>query len=69
MPEVNGYEGLRIYRQYLAEKKIPAKILALTAHVAGDDELRLLHEGFDGFIPKPISYEEFSRKLQEALKG
>jgi len=69
MPEVDGYQGLRIYRQYLAEKNIPAKILALTAHVTGDDEVRLLKEGFDGFIPKPISYEEFARKLREALKG
>lgn len=55
MPVMDGYEATRIIRQDL---KMELPILAMTAGVM-EDEIKLCHSaGMDGFIGKPVEYEQ-----------
>jgi len=70
MPDISGEEALLPLRQVAMEKGTPLKgVFALTAHVRGDDENILKVKGFDGFIPKPISLEDFHQRLLTYLRN
>lgn len=61
MPVMSGTEALKEIR-----KKYPSlPIIAQTAYAMSDDEQRILAEGFDGYVSKPLTYE----KLMEAIKS
>ncbi len=62
MPEMNGLEVMRAIRARMGNKA-PA-IIALTAEALEGDEARLLVEGFDGYLSKPLQ----AAKLQAALQ-
>lgn len=66
MPETSGQEGLRLIRARWGDAAPP--VVALTAHVAGDDERSLRQEGFDGFIPKPVAYAVFVNQVERLLR-
>jgi CheY-like chemotaxis protein len=56
LPEMDGTEVLRRLRADPALARIPA--IALTAHAMRGVRERLLAEGFDGYVVKPIVDEE-----------
>jgi two-component system cell cycle response regulator DivK len=56
LPEMDGTEVLRRLRTDPATARIPA--IALTAHAMRGVRERLLAEGFDGYVVKPIVDEE-----------
>lgn len=56
LPEMDGTEVLRRLRTDPALARIPA--IALTAHAMRGVRERLLAEGFDGYVVKPIVDEE-----------
>jgi CheY-like chemotaxis protein len=56
LPEMDGTEVLRRLRADPAFRRIPA--IALTAHAMRGVRERLLAEGFDGYVVKPIVDEE-----------
>ncbi|MFN3316493.1 MAG: response regulator, partial [Raineya sp.] len=61
MPEINGIEAMQQIRK-MNLKKMP-KILALTAYAMQEDQTKLLAQGFDGYIAKPIKIDILYRKL------
>jgi two-component system, cell cycle response regulator DivK len=56
LPEMDGTEVLRRLRTNPSVARIPA--IALTAHAMRGVRERLLAEGFDGYVVKPIVDEE-----------
>jgi len=66
MPGMSGLDALHELRKSDRTRDIP--IVVLTASVmAGDDE-RLLAEGFDGFMQKPITPSSFADEVRAYLK-
>jgi len=66
MPGMSGLDTLRELRKADITKDIP--IVVLTASVMAGDEDRLLIEGFDGFMQKPISPSSFAEEVMSFLK-
>jgi CheY-like chemotaxis protein len=58
MPEMDGYEFIRKVRRRSSARggKIPAA--ALTAYARTQDRLRILAEGFQMHVPKPVQSAE-----------
>lgn len=67
MPGVDGVSALRRLR---AESRCRSmKVVALTAQVMKGDRERLLAEGFDGYLEKPIRYKAFLASVAALLEG
>ncbi len=68
MPEMDGYEATRTIREWEKENyRVAMPILALTAHVAGDDN-EWVEAGMDDFVTKPFTLESLSSALSRYLK-
>ena len=72
MPNMDGEEALRIIRQgrYTGiNPHIP--VIALTAYALKDDQERLIKQGFDGYLAKPIDIQALEKIIArlETLKG
>jgi PAS domain S-box-containing protein len=65
MPGMNGFETTRVIRIIEKDKKIP--IIAITADVLKETKETCLQNGMNGFIIKPIEYEQFLKTLCEIL--
>lgn len=61
MPIMNGREANRAIKQDETLKNIP--VIALTASAMKGDRERMLSEGFDGFLHKPIKSVDLYREL------
>jgi two-component system cell cycle response regulator DivK len=57
MPGMDGITALKRLRADPATARL--KVVALTALAMKGDAERLLAEGFDGYLEKPIRYKEF----------
>lgn len=55
MPELDGYETLKILRE---QKSFFKPVVALTAHAMEEQKRENLRAGFDGHISKPLSSQE-----------
>jgi two-component system cell cycle response regulator DivK len=67
MPDMDGVSVLRRLR---AEPRTAAlKVVALTALAMKGDRERLLAEGFDGYLEKPIRHKEFLASVAALLEG
>lgn len=66
MPGMSGLDTLRELRKSELFSKIP--VVVLTASVMAGDAERLLAEGFDGFMQKPISLATFADEVNSFLK-
>ena len=65
MPVVDGYEALRLIKAHPNFKT--AKVIAYSVHVS---ELNNAFDvGFDGFLGKPLSAEDFPSQLSRILRG
>lgn len=65
MPGMDGISALKCLR---ADPRTAAlKVVALTALAMKGDAERLLAEGFDGYLEKPIRYKEFLASVAALL--
>jgi len=62
MPRLNGFEAARELKRHPALTSIP--IVAVTAFAMVGDRERILAQGFDGYLPKPIAPESFVDQVQ-----
>ncbi|WP_119394004.1 response regulator [Salinibius halmophilus] len=66
MPEMDGVETMQRIRQMPQYAKIP--IIAVTAHAMADERRRLLDQGMDDYISKPININNLEQVLQSRLE-
>jgi two-component system cell cycle response regulator DivK len=67
MPGMDGITALRLLR---ADPRTAAlNVVALTALAMKGDAERLLAEGFDAYLEKPIRYKEFLQAVERLLAG
>jgi CheY-like chemotaxis protein len=68
MPVLDGVQAAAAIRQqeYARGGHIP--IIALTAHALRGDRQRLLGEGFDGYLAKPLEMIELAKELQRLTR-
>jgi len=57
LPGMDGLEAIRLLKQDDSTRAIP--VIALTALAMKGDEARIRAAGCDGYIAKPINYQEF----------
>ena len=63
MPEMDGFEAVKILR----ENNCEAKIVAVTAHAMRGDREICLKKGFDDYLSKPITRESVTAVIQKYL--
>ncbi|WP_166269058.1 response regulator [Marinobacter caseinilyticus] len=63
MPGMDGVETTERLRN-LDDKAHKTPIIALTAHALADEQERLMQQGFDGYLSKPVS----SRQLLDTIR-
>jgi two-component system cell cycle response regulator DivK len=63
LPGMDGLEATRLLRGTAATKDL--KIVALTALAMSGDRERIVAAGCDGYISKPIRYQEFMKIVAE----
>ena len=66
MPEMDGLSVMKILRSKKKMKNIP--IIAVTSYAMSGDRERLLEDGFDGYISKPISKDTFIDTIKFCLR-
>lgn len=62
MPEMDGFEATRRIRALEVEGR-HVQVVAMSAGVEEQDRLRCREAGMDGFIPKPVQFEDLARVL------
>ena len=68
--QMPGMDGVSALRRLRAEPRTAAlTVIALTALAMKGDRERLLKEGFDGYLEKPIRYKEFLASVAALLQG
>ena len=66
LPDINGYEVLKLLRSDPATADIP--VVALSANAMPRDVSKGLKAGFFRYITKPIKIQEFMGALEEAME-
>ena len=67
LPGMDGREAAQVLKADANTRHIP--IIALTAFAMKGDRERLLAEGFDGYISKPINIKDISQVVAQYLSG
>ncbi|MCH4888188.1 response regulator [Acidaminobacter sp. JC074] len=67
MPIMDGITALRAIRKNPDYNSIP--VIALTAHAMNEDREKLLKEGMDDFLPKPLAYESMMKCISKHLSN
>lgn len=65
MPVMDGHEATKRIRQRESDTGEHVKIIAMTAAAMKGDRERCLEAGMDGYISKPIDFNELTRTLAE----
>jgi len=65
LPDIDGATVLAGIREDRSLDAMP--VLAVSGSVMPDEQRRIVHSGFDGFIAKPISIKPFLAAVQRAL--
>ncbi len=65
MPIMDGYEAISIIKKNSLLKDIP--VVAITASVMGKDMQKIKEYKFDGYLRKPVSYDELILELTKFL--
>lgn len=66
MPIMSGFEVLGIIRK--DPRLCNTTVIALTSHAMIGDYERAMEAGFDGYITKPISVQNFVKQIGEILE-
>ncbi len=66
MPDMNGYEAMRIIRKQSKFKNLP--IISLTAKAMKDDEQKCFEAGSNGYLAKPIDVEKLLTMMCTLIK-
>ena len=61
MPEMDGYEAIRVMKNDEALKEIP--VIAITAQAMTGDREKCLQAGADGYVSKPVDISELVKLL------
>ena len=68
--QMPGMDGIAALRRLRAEPRTAAlKVAAFTALAMKGDAERLIDEGFDGYLEKPIRYKIFLASVMVLLQG
>ena len=67
LPGMDGGEALKILKSDAGTQHIP--IIALTAFAMKGDRERLMVEGFDGYVAKPIDIKKILQVIESYLNG
>jgi CheY-like chemotaxis protein len=67
LPDMSGTDALALLRNNPATRHIP--VVALTALAMKGDRERLLADGFDGYVAKPIEVRTFVDSLEAVMRG
>jgi two-component system, cell cycle response regulator DivK len=62
LPDMSGSDALRLLKDDAATASIP--VVALTSLAMKGDRERLLAEGFDGYLEKPIDVQQFPEQVR-----
>ncbi len=65
LPEMDGFTATRIIKSDERNRCIP--VLALTASALSGEEEKILNQGFDGYIAKPIEVKKMLEKISSFL--
>lgn len=70
MPILDGYEATKVIRNYeKQQQKAAVPIIALTASVMLQDRRRCIESGMNGFVGKPIDFDELFTVIHNTLAG
>jgi two-component system sensor histidine kinase BarA len=64
MPGMDGVETTERLREVDGNHH-RTPVIALTAHALADEQERLTHQGFDGYLPKPISNTQLEQTIRD----
>lgn len=67
MPICDGYQATRILRSLEREDARTIPIVAMTANAFSEDKQHSLASGMNGYLTKPIDFEELNRTMQRLL--
>jgi two-component system, cell cycle response regulator DivK len=68
--QLPGDDGFVLLHRLRNEEKLKdTPILAVSAQVLPEIIRRVEHEGFDGFIGKPLRFDKFGSNIRRALNG
>lgn len=65
MPEMDGIEAMKRIKHEPSIMNIP--VIAITSYAMNDDRERILKEGFDSYISKPINTKEVLEIIRNFL--
>ena len=65
MPQMDGFETLKVLKDEGLLKGMP--VIALTANAVVGAEEQYLSAGFDGYLSKPVTINDFEKTLKEYL--
>ncbi len=65
MPRMDGYEATRALRELERSRERHVPIVALTAHAMKGDRERMLQEGMDDYLAKPIQTGDLYRTIEK----
>jgi PAS domain S-box-containing protein len=68
MPQMNGFEATEAIREIEAASGLRTPIIGVTAHAIKGDMERCLDAGMDDYLPKPVSPDKLSKKLERWLE-
>lgn len=63
MPKMDGYEATREIRK----KSTTVPIIAVTAYAFASDKERIMENGFNSYVSKPINAKRLDEELKSAL--
>lgn len=67
MPALDGRETLKYIRLKEQNTERHTPIIAVTAHAMEADRIRLLDEGFDGYLAKPFKFDELQDEMSRVV--
>ena len=65
MPYMDGYEATRIIRRLESNMASHTPIIATTASITANEQLRCKEEGMDSFISKPVDFKELEEVINK----